>query len=217
MRWQVTCAPHTDAQITFRRTQEFSNFSSGLAQAIVFEVEDRESIGGSAYGGQRAVCCTADLAKLGVCSEGEIIPGWPQVFGVADELVATLPSKSIQISRTGMYNFTGSCPLLLLYSDYSGSLSMFEMAFWYFDYAEFNETGIRPTGILGCSHRYLDIEVTFCHCKNACLKCLVLEIFLCVHVTMCEARSERILCGFLFCVESGTALVSSRGESNLND
>jgi hypothetical protein len=44
-----------------------------LAQAIVFEVEDRESIGGSAYGGQRAVCCTADLAKLGVCSEGEII------------------------------------------------------------------------------------------------------------------------------------------------
>jgi hypothetical protein len=60
-------------KITFQRTQEFSNFSSGLVQAIVFEVEDRESIGGSAYGGQRAVCCTADLAKLGVCSEGEII------------------------------------------------------------------------------------------------------------------------------------------------
>jgi hypothetical protein len=199
-------------KITFQRTQEFSNFSSGLVQAIVFEVEDRESIGGSAYGGQRAVCCTADLAKLGVCSEGEIIhrpstknPGWPQVFGVAfyaDELVATLPSKSIQISRTGMYNLyfmhcdpnlkevvvegintiwkntSRMAPLmkfygfmspafvmlgLLWFSQYARfwkevfplqncitlviTLGMFEMAFWYSDYAEFNETGIRPTGI----------------------------------------------------------------------
>jgi hypothetical protein len=197
---------------------------------IVFEVEDRESIGGSAYGGQRAVCCTADLAKLGVCSEGEIIhrpstknPGWPQVFGVAfyaDEQVATLPSKSIQISRTGMYNLyfmhcdpnlkevvvegintiwkntSRMAPLmkfygfmspafvmlgLLWFSQYARfwkevlpwqncitlviTLGMFEMAFWYSDYAEFNETGIRPTGILGCSHSYLDISVTFCHFK----------------------------------------------------
>ncbi|KAJ6932777.1 hypothetical protein NC651_008259 [Populus alba x Populus x berolinensis] len=28
---------------------------------------------------------------------------------------------------------------------------MFEMAFWYFDYAEFNEAGIRPTGIFVAS------------------------------------------------------------------
>ena len=27
------------------------------------------------------------------------------------------------------------------------TLGMFEMALWYFDYAEFNETGVRPTGI----------------------------------------------------------------------
>ncbi|KAJ6947144.1 hypothetical protein NC651_001746 [Populus alba x Populus x berolinensis] len=203
-------------KITFRRTQEFSNFSSGLVQAIVFEVEDRELVGGSAYGGQRAVCCTADLSKLGVCSEGEIIhrpstkdPSWPQVFGVSfnvDELVATFPSKSIQISSTGMYNlyfmhcdpnlkevvvegktiwknpsgylpgrmaplmrFYGFMSLafvilgLFWFSQYARfwrevfplqncitlviTLGMFEMAFWYFDYAEFNETGIRPTGI----------------------------------------------------------------------
>lgn len=38
-------------KIVFRRTEEFSNFTSGLVQAIVFEVEDRETIGGSAYGG----------------------------------------------------------------------------------------------------------------------------------------------------------------------
>jgi hypothetical protein len=101
-------------KVTFQRDKDLANFSSGLVHAIVFEVEDRQMIGGSAYGGQRAVCCTADLAKLGVCSEGEIIHrsstenlGWPKVFGVSfdvDELTATLPSKSIQITKTGMYN-----------------------------------------------------------------------------------------------------------------
>ncbi|KAG2722582.1 hypothetical protein I3760_02G133600 [Carya illinoinensis] len=191
------------------------NFSSGLVHAIVFEVEDRHIIGGSAYGGQRAVCCTADLAKLGVCLEGEIIhrpstenPGWPQVFNVSfnvDELAARLPSKSIQITKTGMYNvYFIHCdpklkilvegktiwknpagylpgrmaPLVSFYrftcfafailgifwfSQYARywrevlqllncltlviTLGMFEMTIWYFEYAEFNETGIRPTGI----------------------------------------------------------------------
>ncbi|KAA8540230.1 hypothetical protein F0562_024207 [Nyssa sinensis] len=203
-------------KIIFRRPKEFANISSGLVQAIVFEVDDRETIGGSAYGGQRAVCCTADLAKLGVCSQGEIIhrpstknPGWPQVFGVPfniDELTATLQPKSIQITKTGMYNLyfihcdpnlkelvvegksiwknpTGylpgrMAPLMNFYgfmslafvilgifwfSQYARfwreviplqncitlviTLGMFEMALWYFDYAEFNETGVRPTGI----------------------------------------------------------------------
>jgi hypothetical protein len=203
-------------KITFRRPKEYSNFSSGLVHAIVFEVDDRETIGGSAYGGQRAVCCTEDLAKLGVCTQGDIIhrqstknPGWPQVFGVtidADELDATLQPRSLQITKTGMYNLyfihcnpnlkelvvegktvwknpTGylpgrMAPLMNFYgfmsfafvilgifwfSQYARfwrevlplqncitlviTLGMFEMALWYFDYAEFNETGIRPTGI----------------------------------------------------------------------
>lgn len=179
-------------------------------------MEDRESIGGSAYGGQRAVCCTGDLAKLGVCTQGEIIhrpstknPGWPQVFGVSfdvDEEVATLPSKYIPIHKTGMYNLyfihcdlklkdlvvegktiwknpTGylpgrMAPFMIFYgfmslafvilgifwfSQYARfwrevlplqncitlviTLGMLEMALWYFEYAEFNETGVRPTGI----------------------------------------------------------------------
>ena len=178
-------------------------------------MEDRETIGGSAYGGQRAVCCTADLAKLGACKEGDIIhrpstlnPGWPQVFGVSlevDEETVTLPSKSIEITKTGMYNLyfihcdvrlkglvvegktiwknpTGylpgrMAPLMKFYGFMSLSfvllglfwfsqyarfwrevlplqncitivitLGMLEMALWYFDYAEFNETGVRPTG-----------------------------------------------------------------------
>ncbi|GAV80703.1 Lung_7-TM_R domain-containing protein [Cephalotus follicularis] len=203
-------------RIRFRRPKEAAKSGSGFVQAIVFEVEDRESIGGSAYGGQRAVCCTSDLAKLGVCSQGEIIhrpstknPGWPQVLGVSfngDDITATLPPKTIQITETGMYNLYfihcdpnlkelviegktiwknpmgylpgRMAPLMQFYgfmslgfvilgifwfSQYARfwrevlqmqnwitlviGLGMFEMAFWYFDNAEFNDTGIRPTGI----------------------------------------------------------------------
>ncbi|GER45050.1 lung seven transmembrane receptor family protein [Striga asiatica] len=202
-------------KITFRRPMEFSNFSSESIHAVVFEVDDRELIGGSAYGGQRAVCCTSDLAKLGVCKQGEVIhrpspnnPGWPQIYGASfeiDALETTLPPRSIPITKTGMYNLyfihcdpklkeiyvegktvwknpTGYLPgrmapfmkfygfmslaFVLLgifwFSQYARfwkevlplqncitlviTLGMFEMAFWYFDYAEFNETGVRPTG-----------------------------------------------------------------------
>lgn len=101
-------------KIIFRRPVKLSNFSSGSVYAILFEVEDRETIGGSAYGGQRAVCCTADLAKLGVCKQGQIIhrpstlnPGWPQLFGASfdmDSMVTFLQSRSIQITKSGMYN-----------------------------------------------------------------------------------------------------------------
>ncbi|XP_022889528.1 transmembrane protein 87A-like [Olea europaea var. sylvestris] len=203
-------------KIIFQRPGEISNISSGSIHAIVFEVDDRETIGGSAYGGQRAVCCTADLAKLGVCTQGQIIhrpstynPGWPQVFGVSfdvDKVETILPPRSIQITKSGMYNMyfiycdpnlkdvivkgktiwknpTGylpgrMAPLMNFYgfmslgfvvlgifwfSQYARhwrevlplqncvtlliTLGMFEMALWYFDYAEFNETGVRPTGI----------------------------------------------------------------------
>ncbi|KAI3455643.1 hypothetical protein Pfo_012306 [Paulownia fortunei] len=203
-------------KVIFRRPLELSNFSSGSVHAIVFEVDDRETIGGSAYGGQRAVCCTADLAKLGVCTQGQIIhrpstnnPGWPQVFGASFDIDMTetiLHPRSIQITKTGMYNLyfihcdpqlkhvvvdgktvwknpTGylpgrMAPLMKFYgfmslafvvlgifwfSQYARfwreilplqnsitlviTLGMFEMALWYYDYAEFNENGVRPTGI----------------------------------------------------------------------
>ncbi|RWR95872.1 transmembrane protein 87B-like protein [Cinnamomum micranthum f. kanehirae] len=207
-------------KITFRRTkgapESNEGANLGLVQAIIFEVEDREMIGGSAYGGQRAVCCTSDLAKLGACTQGEVIyrpspsnPQWPQVFGVSfhgNDLVATLESKFIPITKTGMYNLyfiycdpnlkglvvegktiwknpTGylpgrMAPLMNFYAFMSISfvvlgvfwfsqyarfwrevlqlqncitlviaLGMFEMTLWYFEYAEFNSTGVRPTGI----------------------------------------------------------------------
>lgn len=81
---------------------------------MIFEVEDKETIGGSAYGGQREVCCTADLAKLGVCTQGQIIrrpsaknPDWPKVVTAsfhANKVVTKLPTTTIPITKTGMYN-----------------------------------------------------------------------------------------------------------------
>ncbi|KAF9615050.1 hypothetical protein IFM89_021621 [Coptis chinensis] len=203
-------------KIKFRRPKEATQSKSAFVQAIVFEVEDREMIGGSAYGGQRAVCCTPDLAKLGACTEGEVIrrqsdkdSTWPYVFGVlfnGDDLVATLQPKSIRITRTGMYNLYfihcnlelkeltvegktiwknpngylpgRMAPLMNFYGFMSIAylvlgifwfsqnarfwrevlqlqncitlvitLGMLEMSLWYFEYVEFNKTGVRPTGI----------------------------------------------------------------------
>ncbi|MQL79978.1 hypothetical protein Taro_012415 [Colocasia esculenta] len=207
-------------KIMFRRPKEAAVSSkesdTNLVQAIVFEVEDREYVGGSAYGGQRAVCCTPDLAKLGACVQGTVIyrpsvqnPDWPKVFPIAfrgDDLVAVLPSHTIPITRTGMYNlyfifcdpglnglviegktiwknpsgylpgrmspllnFYGAMSLAFVilgifwFSQYARfwrevlplqncitlviTLGMFEMALWYFEYAEFNKTGVRPVGI----------------------------------------------------------------------
>ncbi|OIT19279.1 hypothetical protein A4A49_57646, partial [Nicotiana attenuata] len=133
----------------FRRPEEYSNFSSGSIHAVVFEVDDRETIGGSAYGGQRAVCCTADLAKLGVCTQGEIIhrpstdnPHWPQEVVVEGKTVRKNPTGYLPVCKILERS---SCFTKMCYSRYN--IGMFEMAFWYFDYFEFSETGVRPTGI----------------------------------------------------------------------
>ncbi|KAK9281968.1 hypothetical protein L1049_004877 [Liquidambar formosana] len=254
-------------RITFRRPKEFSNSSSGLVQAIVFEVEDREMIGGSAYGGQRAVCCSADLAKLGACSQGEVIhrpssrdPSWPQVFGISfniDELAATLPSKLIQITKTGMYNLyfihcdpnlkelvvegktvwknpTGylpgrMAPLMNFYGFMSLAfvilaifwfsqnarfwrevlplqncitlvitLGMLEMALWYFEYAEFNETGIRPTGITVWA-------VTFGTVKRTVARLIILMVSMgygVVRPTLGGLTSKVIMLGMTFFLAS---------------
>ncbi|WVZ65086.1 hypothetical protein U9M48_014507 [Paspalum notatum var. saurae] len=207
-------------KIIFRRpedaTDSVKETSSAKVQVLVFEIEDREMIGGSAYGGQKAICCTSDLAKLGACTEGSVIyrpsqinPGWPKLFVASfdgSDLIATLPSRTIPITKTGMYNMyfihcdpllgsleiegktiwknpTGYLPgrmaplknffglmslafvVLGIYWFYQYmkswrevlplqncitlviTLGMFEMALWYFEYAEFNETGVRPKGI----------------------------------------------------------------------
>ncbi|KAK4395050.1 Transmembrane protein 87A [Sesamum angolense] len=141
-------------KVIFRRPPELSNFSSGSIHAVLFEVDDRGTIGGSAYGGQRAVCCTADLAKLG------------RLFCIQDQYKLQKLECITCTSFTVIHNLK----ILLLMGRLCGriqpyarfwrevlplqnsitlviTLGMFEMAFWYYDYAEFNETGTRPTGI----------------------------------------------------------------------
>ncbi|XP_030459134.1 uncharacterized protein LOC115679637 [Syzygium oleosum] len=205
--------------ITFWRSEDAVGENSedeqttGIVQVVIFEAADRNNIGGSAYGGQRSICCTPDLAKLEGCKQGEIIripsatdAKWPIVLTVqfkGSSLSAIMPDKEVQISETGMYNlFFIACdpklkdlvmsgttlwknpdgylpgrmaPYLKFYvflsvayallsliwfSQYARFwndvlqlqhciasviiLGLFQMIFWYFDYANFNNTGMRP-------------------------------------------------------------------------
>ncbi|XP_020586621.1 transmembrane protein 87B [Phalaenopsis equestris] len=112
--------------ITFFRTNEAAEqhssmeHSTGLIQAIIFEAADRDNIGGSAYGGQRSICCTPDLAKLEGCKQGEVLrrpssvnPEWPVVINThfsANLLFAPMDNRDVYITKTGMYNlFFISC------------------------------------------------------------------------------------------------------------
>ncbi|XP_042403579.1 transmembrane protein 87A-like [Zingiber officinale] len=114
------------SSITFWRSKESAKqhpnteHSTGLIQAIIFEAADRDNIGGSAYGGQRAICCTPDLANLEGCKEGEVIrrpslvdPNWPVILSThfnADLLSAKMSPDLVNITKTGMYNlFFISC------------------------------------------------------------------------------------------------------------
>ncbi|KAK4377119.1 hypothetical protein RND71_003415 [Anisodus tanguticus] len=111
--------------ITFSRSNAAADqhptmaYNSGLVQIIIFEAADRDSIGGSPYGGQRSICCTTDLSKLEGCKQGEVIrtpsatdANWPMVLNVnfrGRQLSAQL-KKEVYIKKTGMYNlFFISC------------------------------------------------------------------------------------------------------------
>ncbi|GAB2283499.1 hypothetical protein Dimus_018008 [Dionaea muscipula] len=208
--------------ITFWRSKEAADLhtdmehSSGLVQVVIFEAADRDDIGGSAYGGQRSICCTPDLAKLEGCKQGEIIriqaskdEKWPVVIDIhfSGNFISTeMGDMVVDITKTGMYNlFFISCnpelkglivngrtlwknpdgflpgrmaPLMKFYIFMSLAylllsfvwfiqyvrfwkdvlqlqhwitiviaLGWFEMALWYFDYANFNNNGIRPVAI----------------------------------------------------------------------
>ncbi|MCD7455901.1 hypothetical protein HAX54_030054 [Datura stramonium] len=64
--------------------------------------------------GAKELFVAPQCAKLGVCTQGEIIhrpstnnPGWPQVFGASfgiDELETKLQPRTIHNAKTGMYN-----------------------------------------------------------------------------------------------------------------
>ncbi|KAK7302455.1 hypothetical protein RJT34_13345 [Clitoria ternatea] len=101
--------------ITFRRSKAAAKGHGSVpVHIIIFEAADRNDIGGSAYGGQRAICCTPDLAKMGACKQGEIIRrpsatdiNWPVILDVyfkGKYRTASLDSKEVFITKTGMYN-----------------------------------------------------------------------------------------------------------------
>ncbi|KAL0737363.1 hypothetical protein Bca4012_013573 [Brassica carinata] len=101
--------------ITLWRTNDLQRKGrNGLVQAVIFEASDRNNIGGSAYGGQRSICCTPDLAKLQGCKQGEIIripsahdPNWPILLRArfkGKSLSAKMEDTEILIRKTGMYN-----------------------------------------------------------------------------------------------------------------
>lgn len=221
----ISSASHTDSihdghsyirfeNITIRRRKSAARARGTVPMhIIIFEAADRDDIGGSVYGGQRAICCTSDLAKMGACKQGEVIrrpsatdTNWPVIIDLyfkGKSRIISLDSKEVSITKTGMYNlFFVACdpklkdivmsgktiwknpdgflpgrmaPLkkfyvfmalayvclgivwllqyvrfwddvLLLQHCISAviGLGLFEMILWYFEYAHFNNTGIRP-------------------------------------------------------------------------
>ncbi|KAE8735767.1 Detected protein of confused Function [Hibiscus syriacus] len=104
--------------IIFRRTKESAEKKNdmqqktGLVEAIIVEVKDRENIGGS-YLHSAAICCTPDLSKEGSCNVGEVIihqdPNHPyspqriQTFFEGKNGETTMVQLTVEIDRTGMY------------------------------------------------------------------------------------------------------------------
>ncbi|XP_062188481.1 uncharacterized protein LOC133891754 [Phragmites australis] len=210
-------------KVVFRRTPESAAAAgqdgnrTATITAVIFESGDRDAVGGSDVSGGRALCCTADMARLGACTEGALVyrtpngtVGWPKVTAASflpGGLEAAFPDETAAVSRTGMYtllfvhcdaslaggqvaaegktiwkNSRGylpgrMAPLVPFYGCMSLAfaalaaywfaqyarfwrevvplqscatlviaLGMVESATWYFDLAEFNESGVRPRG-----------------------------------------------------------------------
>ena len=104
--------------ITFRRTKESAEKkndmqqNTGLVEAIIVKVKDRNNIGG-AYLNSDAICCTPELAKESSCKLGEVIirenlddPSGPKriqtFFGGKNE-ETKMVIQSVDINSTGMY------------------------------------------------------------------------------------------------------------------
>ncbi|XP_078433188.1 uncharacterized protein LOC144704590 isoform X2 [Wolffia australiana] len=119
-RFQISPLQCGFEHVTFSRSKEASSkylpmeHSTGLVQAIIFEAGDRDNIGGSLYGGQKAICCTPDLSKFEGCHPGEVLrkpssvdSAWPYViytYFSANLSSTEMEETVVDITRTGMYN-----------------------------------------------------------------------------------------------------------------
>ncbi|KAI3677773.1 hypothetical protein L6452_37043 [Arctium lappa] len=106
--------------VTFKRTDESAKTQNemqsktGLIEAIIFEVQDTERIGGNFLkSNSNVLCCNPKLAADGSCNLGEVIiqknddnPEWPrriQTFFAGKDQEAKMPTQSVEINKTGMY------------------------------------------------------------------------------------------------------------------
>lgn len=85
--------------------------NTGLVEAIILEVKDRERIGGSSLKSS-LICCSPSLADTGVCKLGEVIisknkdnPEWPKRFQTSfqGKGVEAKMDFQVEINSTGMY------------------------------------------------------------------------------------------------------------------
>ncbi|GMN40645.1 hypothetical protein TIFTF001_009869 [Ficus carica] len=104
--------------VSFVRTKESAKKQNkmlphtGLVEAIILEVKDRERIGGS-FLKTNAICCNPELANLGSCKLGEVIihkdeenPEWPmriKTFFDGVNTEAKMDIQMVEINKTGMY------------------------------------------------------------------------------------------------------------------
>ncbi|TVU47176.1 hypothetical protein EJB05_06764 [Eragrostis curvula] len=104
--------------VIFRRTQESASRhedmqqKTGLVEAIIVEIQDRDKIGGS-YLHSDAICCTPELDKEKFCKVGEVIirpnpdnPDWPkriQTFFDGKNEETPMVTQTVSINKTGMY------------------------------------------------------------------------------------------------------------------
>ncbi|KAG2317233.1 hypothetical protein Bca52824_020355 [Brassica carinata] len=273
--------------VTFVRTIESAakqnpmQSTTGLVEAIILEVRDRDRIGGSFLKSSSSLCCTPDLADTGSCTLGEVIikrdsndDNWPRqikTFFKGNKTEVTMSPETVVINKTGMYylyfmicdpGLDGAvirgrtvwknpdgylpgkvAPLMKFFGFMSLAylvlglvwflrfvkfwkdiihlhyhitlviaLGMCEMAVRYFEYVNFDSTGMRPMDVTLWA-------VTFSSIKKTLSRLLLLVVsmgFGVVKPTLGGITSRVLLLGLVYFVATeGLELVEHLG--NIND
>ncbi|EPS72370.1 hypothetical protein M569_02380, partial [Genlisea aurea] len=104
--------------ITFRRPKDVAvkqnkmQPSTGVVEAIIFEVKDSNKIG-LAHKNSEAICCSPVLANENLCKVGEVIihedpknPGWPRRLRATfegDKEETNMVMQTVEVNKTGMF------------------------------------------------------------------------------------------------------------------
>jgi hypothetical protein len=100
-------------KVAFKRTPESAaaaeDVGSRTVTAVIFDAGDRDAVGGTDASGNRALCCTPDMARRGDCTEGSVVHrarNGTTVLAASfppGGLDAAFPDETVHVSRTGMY------------------------------------------------------------------------------------------------------------------